>query len=166
VLFRIYFYRRELSTILSHSSTKKAHLYRLLIISLILSVAIIPLLIWGYTTVFREEFHAFSWTLIHSDWLVLKTPTGGELHDWFGLVSILFGYLVFFCFGVGTDAVEMYKLWGRRIGLGRWFPRLLAPRTSGTVSQVNSLATWKSGETTKASLLRNTSIAQSRSDSV
>jgi hypothetical protein len=120
----------------------------------------------GIISTYGEGLHGFSWHLIHSDWLVIKTPTGGRLLDWFGPICCIFGYIVFFCFGVGRDAVEMYKLWGRKAGLQRYFPKLLAPKRNGTVSKITSMATWHSSEATKASLLRNSSIPKSPSGSL
>ena len=50
-------------------------------------------------------------------------PTGGvvQFDRW---IRIALGFTVFFCFGLGQDAIAMYRDWLLKCGLGKIFPKL------------------------------------------
>ncbi len=64
--------------------------------------------------------HEYSWHDVHDDWQINPIPTGGlVLFDrW---IRIGIGFLVFAFFGVGEDAIKMYRSWLVKLGLARIF---------------------------------------------
>jgi Pheromone A receptor len=140
------------------SSTCKTHFFRLLLFSVILIVAVLPLSIESVYRPASTGLHPYSWSETHSDWDPLMLPTFGKLAQWDGIVSIICGYLAFLCFGVGKDTIGMYKEWLRYIGLGKHFPALLpASRKSSYAT-----STWNSA---KRMLSRTSAVTKSRSES-
>ena len=70
-----------------------------------------------------------SWTWIHgpSWWDIILIPTNGEVtYDrW---IQIGLEFIVFLFFGMGNDAVKMYRQWLVRVGFGKILPGLLNKR--------------------------------------
>ncbi len=68
---------------------------------------------------------SYDWSLVHGPlWGdITVIPTGGTVifDRW---VQIAFGFAVFLFFGLGHDAVEMYRTWLLKLGLERIFPSL------------------------------------------
>lgn len=160
VLWRLYKFRREIDGILNASRMGKGRFFRLLILSITLIFAVLPLSIESvYRPVSNGQLHTYSWTEVHSGWGPLLVPTFGQLVQWDGVISIICGYIVFICFGVGQDAVDMYKSWGLHFGLDKYFPSLLP------ASRTSSRATWTLSSL-KSSLLWKSSLAPSRTDSL
>ena len=124
------------------SSTRKGCFFRLFLLSVILIVAILPLSIESVYRPASTGLHPYSWTETHSNWGPLMLPTFGQLAQWDGVVSIICGYLVFICFGIGKDAIEMYKGWLRYFGLEKYFSALLP----GSNASSHATSTWNSAK--------------------
>lgn len=135
VISRLYRYRREFSRLLSVSNTTKPRFLRLFLMSLILILGILPSQFYVLAVNMSVPFRSYSWSRVHgSEWnSVIMIPSNGYVifDRWIRLAC---GLLVFCFFGVGTDALSMYKSWVRRIGFG---PRTLAncPRVGSSISR-------------------------------
>lgn len=70
-------------------------------------------------------FLPYDWNAIHGpNWGdIILVPTGGVVHfdRW---IHIAVGFAIFFFFGVGKEALNMYRGWLLKIGFGAIFPRL------------------------------------------
>lgn len=131
IIFRLHKYRRTFSAILSDSSTTKSRFLRLLFIAVVLIFAVLPLSVHAVIWPLQAGMHPFSWNRVHNiNWTVGKYPSGGRLLQWDGVVAIICGYLLFVGFGLGSDAISMYKQWARKIGLAHIVPRLDGLRNS------------------------------------
>jgi pheromone a factor receptor len=158
-MWRLYKHRKELQGILREKGTRKSHFYRLILIALILTIGVLPIEIQAMYLPLRGGLLPFNWTLIHSDWEPLLIPTNGTLPVWYGPVAIILGFITFICYGLGRDAVEMYKSWLRVFGLEKHFPSLLPGTRNSTAN--SSKFTWTS---IKKTLLRTTSSTPSYKD--
>lgn len=70
----------------------------------------------------------YSWSRIHSPawWDIILIPTNGSVtYDrW---VQLAVGLTIFVFFGLGNDAMKMYRRWLVKLGFGKVFPSLLVP---------------------------------------
>ena len=93
--------------------------------SLILLVIFLPVQCYIFYRNAAFPLQPYSWSIIHGKgwWNILLIPTYGSVtfDRW---VRIALGFTVFFCFGLGQDAMTMYRTWLLKMGLGRIFPRL------------------------------------------
>jgi hypothetical protein len=100
---------------------------RLFMISIILIFIVLPISIQALIVPLREGYHSYDWNYTHYvDWDIVKVPTGGKIlaHEIDAIIGIVSGYLVFFCFGLGKDAIGMYRTWAAKLGLLAVFPCL------------------------------------------
>jgi pheromone A receptor len=125
VIWRLCVVRRQLDSILETRTLRKANFFRLLFISFFLIIAPLPLSIGSVYRILVGGMHRYSWTEVHSDWAPIHIPTFGQVGQKDGVVSIILGYLMFICFGLGQEAVETYKSWLRFFGLQKCFPAFL-----------------------------------------
>ncbi|KAI9679078.1 MAG: a-factor receptor [Trizodia sp. TS-e1964] len=97
--------------------------------SLFLCVIILPLQFWILSTNVSIEWLPYDWSLIHSEdwWTIRMFPTGGVVpYDrW---IAPGCSFFVFAFFGIGQDAVEMYRSWLLIMGFAKFFPSLKKPR--------------------------------------
>jgi pheromone a factor receptor len=127
VLYRLYCYQAGFSTLLSNSSTTKSRFIRLFMISIILIFVVLPISIQALVVPLEEGYHSYDWNYTHYvGWDIIKVPTGGKIlaHEIDAIIGIVSGYLVFFCFGLGKDAIGMYRAWAAKLGLLTIFPCL------------------------------------------
>lgn len=98
---------------------------RLFIIALTLILIFLPVQFYVFYRNLAVERLPYSWSAIHGPewWQIIMIPTGGVVifDRW---IRIGCGFLVFFFFGLGRDAMKMYRSWLLRLGLGRIFPSL------------------------------------------
>ncbi len=96
---------------------------RLFIMSTVLIVVFTPLQFYILYVNVSVPHRAYSWHDVHDDWQIDPIPTGGfVLYDrW---IRIGIGFLVFAFFGVGEDAIKMYRSWLVKLDLARIFPSL------------------------------------------
>lgn len=135
-MIRMHRYRRDLSTILSTSSSDltKQRFLRLFVMAATLITAILPVQIYILYENSTVPLLPYSWSLVHGtrNWNqeILYPTYGAVIFDrW---IQVSFGILMFFFFGFGKDARDMYRRWLITLGLGHLFPSL------GRTSRANS----------------------------
>jgi pheromone a factor receptor len=98
--------------------------------SFTLLVLYTPVSIYFFYVNLNIQWLPYSWSAIHdpSTWWVIiyLPPLGVRTFDCW--VSIAMAVFVFAYFGMGGDAVDTYRKWMVKIGLGRCFPALTQPR--------------------------------------
>jgi pheromone a factor receptor len=143
VIYRLYRYRAGFSTLMTNSSTTKSRFLRLFIISASLIFFVLPISIQALVVTLNSSYGYFgySWYFTHYiNWGIQKVPTGGRIsrNDIDSIIAIVSGYLIFFCFGMGKDATNMYREWATKLGLLRIFP-CLKERTLSSSRVGNSI---------------------------
>jgi pheromone a factor receptor len=152
--YRLYHYRREFARLVAVRNTTKSRFIRLFVICLIIITIYVPYTIWLLVVLCRAVVDPYSWSRVHDPQrfnTIVKAPSFGQVtvDRWGEVVS---GYIVFFVFGTGSDAHNMYKKMLLAIGLGKIFSRLYVVRDSGN-STPNSFIvarTWTSNLSSKA----------------
>jgi hypothetical protein len=123
-------YRKEFSAILtsSNSNLTKSRFMRLFMMSLTLIVIFLPCQFYILYRNATFPHLPYSWDAIHGPtwWDITLIPTYGVVtfDHW---IQLAVGYAVFFFFGMGADAMRMYRKWLLTIGFGRIFPSLHHP---------------------------------------
>ena len=140
VIVRLYRYKAQFNTILSSSNSNlnQSRFIRLFLLAATLLLVFLP--VQAYILYLNLAFprHAYSWDIVHGPlWnSIIKVPTGGQvLFDrW---IRVVCGFVIFLFFGLGKDAITMYRAWLLKLGLGKIFPSLAnayLPSTSATGS--------------------------------
>ena len=142
VIIRMHKYRKQFSQIVSSSSSNlnKSRFVRLFLISFTLLLIFLPLQFYILYVNLSYPRHPYSWSHVHGpSWSqIVKVPTGGQVifDRWIRVGS---GLLIFVFFGLGKDAMGMYRKWLVKMGLAKVFPSLTSPRSmqqpSGSTSQ-------------------------------
>ena len=123
---------------MTSSSTTQSRFMRLLFISIVIILAILPQTIYALWSQVQAGLHPFRWYQIHYvAWDIAKFPTGGRIFVWTGPAASICGLFVFIAFGLGKDAVLMYKQWLDKIGLG-WLCECLIRRRQSQGSRSSS----------------------------
>lgn len=138
---------------------------RLYVLCLVFVLAFLPLQVYVLYLNLSEPQGAFSWSDTHSahDWnKIIMVPSDGAVRfdRWIWLTV---GIVVFIFFGLGKEAVSMYRSGMLAMGLGRIFPSLRPDHdnsnsTAGTISSYGSKA--------KLFFKRKGSISSWRSSSI
>lgn len=113
--------------------------------SITLITVVLPIQLYLFSTAVLTDLIPYNWEAIHapgwSDRIIL-VPTYGNLRfdRW---IHFLMGFALFLFFGLGKDAVAMYRAWVLSIGLARLFPSLLSGASSspGAQSSIGSSTT-------------------------
>lgn len=89
-----------------------------------------PVSIYFFYVNLNMGWLSYSWDITHDPstwWVIIYLPElGVRIFDcWVSITMVVF---VFVYFGIGSDAVETYRKWMAKIGLGRCFPSLEQPR--------------------------------------
>ncbi|KAI9700248.1 MAG: a-factor receptor [Candelina mexicana] len=140
VIVRLHRYRQQFAHMVSSSSMNlnPSRFKRLFLISFTLIVIFFPVQFYIFYVNLSFPRIPYSWNLVHGRewWNIVMVPTGGivAFDRWVRLGS---GFLVFVFFGMGKDAVTMYRSWLCKIGLGKIFPDL-ERRDSNASSQATS----------------------------
>lgn len=127
VVIRLIRYRRDFSSILSASSSSltKSRFLRLFLMSMVLVLVALPLQIYGLIeNVSHYEFSPYSWTRVHAHWgNIILIPTFGQVtgDHW---VQVSVGFAVFLFFGLGKDAMKLYRGWLFATGCSNIWSRL------------------------------------------
>ncbi|KAI9862909.1 MAG: a-factor receptor [Trichoglossum hirsutum] len=114
VVARLYKYRRQFNVILNSSASKytKSRFLRLFILSLILLVVYLPMTSFIIFENMNHPMVEYSWSAVHGPdwWTIYMVPTGGVVRfdRW---ITIISGLANFIFFGLGKDALEMYRCW-------------------------------------------------------
>ena len=129
-VIRLIKYRRSVSSILSNSSTiTKARYVRLFILASSLMLVYLPLSAFNLSQTALWTSQPYSWSLVHPPhWsqLILRLNEAKEkeyyyfpFDRWFHIGA---GILSFMLFGLGHEAMAMYKAWFTKVRLSRWWP--------------------------------------------
>ena len=112
VIYRLRRYRKELHSLLEASHTTKSRFYRLFLLSFLLIGAFLPSQIYILAMNLTHHYQPYSWSRVHGDnWntAILLPREGNVPFDrW---IRIGGGFLIFLFFGIGNDAVILYKSW-------------------------------------------------------
>lgn len=131
VVHRIRKYRKEFAEILhaSNSGLTKSRFQRLFLICLVLTVLGLPVQLYVLYQNCMYPMIPYNWNRIHGPawWDIILIPTNGSVtYDrW---IQIGVGLTVFIFFGLGHDAMKMYRRWLLKLGFGKLFPILLRQR--------------------------------------
>lgn len=87
---------------------------------------VLPIQLYLFSTALFTDLIPYDWEAIHSPgWSqrIILVPTYGNLlfDRW---IHILMGFALFLFFGLGKDALTMYRGWMLSIGLAGLFPNL------------------------------------------
>ncbi|KAI9826654.1 MAG: a-factor receptor [Thelocarpon impressellum] len=147
VILRLRKYRKQFSQILSSSNSglNKSRFLRLFLISVVLLAVLLPLQFYILKLNLSYPRHSYSWSKVHGPgWGdIIKVPTGGQVafDRW---IRVACGFLLFAFFGVGRDAVEMYRKWLVACGFANIFPSLTEPRRGQRLPSGSSCGTFGS----------------------
>lgn len=120
-------YRRDFLGILnsSNSNLTKSRFKRLFFLSTTLITVVLP--VQSYVLYQNASYPQvpYDWNAIHGpDWSdIIMVPTGGDVYydHW---IHIGVGFAPFIFFGLGKDAIIMYRGWLLKVGLGGILPGL------------------------------------------
>lgn len=111
--------------------------------SITLIAVVLPVQLYLFSTAMSEKFIAYDWERIHGPgwWQrIILVPTSGKVQfdHW---VHIIMGFALFLFFGLGKDAVAMYRGWLLSIRLfGRAPPGAQNTGSSTTLDSFGSRA--------------------------
>lgn len=136
-MIRLHRYRRDFADVLTSSGSDltKSRFMRLFCIAFIFILVALPVQFYVFYRNVAVAHVPYSWSAVHgpSWWQIVMIPTGGAVQFdrwiWAGC-----GFLVFIFFGLGKDAVKMYRGWLVKLGFGNIFPSLVRDRTGSTSS--------------------------------
>ncbi|KAH9827295.1 Pheromone A receptor [Teratosphaeria destructans] len=145
VLARLYHYRQGFASILACSNTTNTRFMRLYIFCLVLLLPILPLEIYTLYTNVNHDQNAYSWTEAHDPkvWNIIRLQASNGSVYWDRWIWLACGVIVFLFFGLGRDAVKMYRDSLLAIGADRIFPRLREdwrPRASSAGNTISSFS--------------------------
>lgn len=166
VILRLKRYRSQFSSILSsaNSHLNKTRFMKLFVFSVILLLVYTPVTIYFLFIDVNIEWLPYSWSAIHPpDWnnITYLPSLGPKTFDrW---IPIFTAFLVFIFFGMGGDAMDLYRKALLKLGLGRIFPSLKSPRQPSN-SDDNTWASRWSIVSRARSYLHSRKTFQSRSD--
>ncbi|KAF2847309.1 STE3-domain-containing protein [Plenodomus tracheiphilus IPT5] len=152
LIYRLYRYRREFSRLISARNTTKSRFIRLFILCMITVVAYTPYTIWLLVTMCGAIKDPYDWDRIHGPQFntIMRIPALGQvsIERW---IQVATGYVIFFVYGTGADAHNLYKKMLLLVGLGKWFPSLYNMNSGSTTpSSFIAARTWGSCMSSKA----------------
>ncbi|KAI9849776.1 MAG: a-factor receptor [Thelocarpon superellum] len=130
LIYRLRKYRQQFAQILtsSNSNLNKSRFLRLFLIALTLLLTFLPLQFYILYLNLSYPRHPYNWDEVHGTaWSdIIKVPTGGQVafDRWIRVAS---GFMVFLFFGMGHDAMDMYRRWLVSVGMATYFPSLTQP---------------------------------------
>lgn len=126
----------------SNSNLTASRFLRLFIVSFAFLLVYMPVQSYLFYVNVDIEWYPYQWSFIHDPqtWnTVLKVPFLGirTLDRW---MLIVLAFFMFFFFGMGSDAIEIYRAWLTKLGFARFWPSLALPRSrQGSTSSNQSL---------------------------
>ncbi|MCJ1308184.1 a-factor receptor [Agyrium rufum] len=132
VIYRIYRYRRDFSSIFSNSQSSTlttSRFMRLFSISLLFVLVVLP--VEGYILYRNTSFplEPYSWkanqATAWSDIILVPSYGTVEFDRW---IRIALGVALFLCFGLGREMSKLYQRWAVKCGLGKFWTALIAER--------------------------------------
>ena len=127
VTVRMLKYRRDFSSILesSNSNLTKSRFKRLFFMSATMVLIVLPVELYTLYRSVSFPLIQYDWKAIHgSSWSeIIMVPTGGKVFydHW---IHIAIAFALFFFFGLGKDAIRMYRRWLSKVGFDAIFPLL------------------------------------------
>jgi len=152
VLVRVHRYRQQFGDILrsSNSGLTTSRFIRLFVLSLVLLVINLPLTFYVFYRNLDQPWTAYDWDSVHGNgWNYIIRIPSYDIVQFDRWVSVGAGYILFFVFGMGGDALKMYRGWLDTIGIGRYLP----DSTMGTSTLGNNQSGSQSGRGTIGSYL-------------
>lgn len=147
-------YRSEFGRLLAISNTTKSRFLRLFILSIMLILVFLPLQIYTFTRNLEYGVIGYHWSWTHPEgWGFIQImPTFGVVF-WDKWIQGGSGILLFFLFGIGDDALKMYRLWLRKCGFGKIFPAI---KSDGPIRgfSFGMVGAWSSLNSKARSMLR------------
>lgn len=131
--------------------------------SIILIAVVLPIQLYLFSAAISQDFIPYDWEKIHgpgwSQRIVLVPTSGNLLLDrWF---HMLMGFALFIFFGLGKDAMTMYRGWLLNIGLVGLFPSLSGgPPEAQSIASSATLGSF--GSRARAIFFKKTSTDASR----
>lgn len=141
LIFRLHKYRQQFSEILSAHNTTRARFNRLWQIGLLCLFWVLPQSIYqAAKSCTIAQFHEFDFAKLHdpAKWDVIIYNYGQVDISFDRWIRIIGGVLLFLFFGMGQDAVTMYKSWLKKMGLLGLFPKLARQRRESQETLVSS----------------------------
>ncbi|KAF8463641.1 pheromone a factor receptor, partial [Kalaharituber pfeilii] len=125
VFIRIRRYRREFEQILTNASsqTTASRFYRLYAYCTLLILVVLPTSIYIFYRNLKVPKIPYDWDAIHDpyEWSYIYRVSSDGKAAFDRWIPVGAGILLFFFFGVGHDAVVMYRGWMRRTGLEEYW---------------------------------------------
>ncbi|KAA8910909.1 GPCR fungal pheromone mating factor [Sphaerosporella brunnea] len=122
VVYRLHKHRRRFDALLSgNSSLNRPRFVRLFVLSMLLLLIFVPITFYVFVKNMNLQWLPYSWDAVHygTGWMwIRKIPTNGYVNfdRWIPVGS---GIIVFLIFGVGKDAMDLYRGWLSKIGIGK-----------------------------------------------
>jgi pheromone a factor receptor len=140
-IYRLRKYRSQFNRIISNSSSSStltaSRFFRLFFMSVTIILFYAPVNIYFFYENVNITWFSYDWDIIHDPehWntIVYLPALGYRTFDRY--CDIFMSFFVFVFFGLGGDAVDVYRKWMLKVGLGRVFPSLkheLKPNRSGS----------------------------------
>ena len=144
LLIRIYRYRKDFNSILAASATTRSRFLRPLILSLLLIFVEVPLSFWILADNLTYGLHPFNYQTLHDPktWNTIAFVDFGGQVVYDRWIRLILGFLVFVFFGLGQDAVTMYKSWLMKAGFGKCFPMLSKRSAARRSASSHASSTW------------------------
>ncbi|EMC97070.1 hypothetical protein BAUCODRAFT_437239 [Baudoinia panamericana UAMH 10762] len=145
IMLRLCRYRLSFAAILDNSNMTKYRFLRLYIFCIVLIIAFVPIQTFVLYQNLIQDYQPFKWHNVHNPttWnTVIMIPSNGHIlyegYLWLGA-----GIVIFIFFGLGKDAVAMYRSGLLAAGFGRVFPSL-QPGHSGRSSVAGTISSFGS----------------------
>ena len=141
VLIRLYRYRLNFNTILASSNTTKSRFMRLYLICILWVLGAVPTQAYSlYYNITVLAKYPFNWAETHSaeNWRqLIMVPSGGQVvYDrW---IWLAIGAVVFASFGLGREALTMYRTGLLTLGFGKVFPGLKEDHRGSITATISS----------------------------
>ena len=147
VVYRVRKYRRDFAAILhaSNSGLTRSRFQRLFFMCLVLTILGLPV---QFYILFKNSMYPmipYSWSRIHGRawWDIILIPTENTVtfDRW---IQLAVGFTIFAFFGLGKEAMKMYRRWLVTLGFGKVFPSLLSPTRQRQLSNLSEPGSFSS----------------------
>ncbi|KAK3623611.1 a-factor receptor [Elasticomyces elasticus] len=145
ILIRLCRYRATMSSILASSNISKTRFLRLYMFCIILILAFVPLQAFTLYQNQAQPDMQYKWSEVHdpTQWNnIIMAPSGGRVSP-FPCIWLAGGFFIFIFFGLGKDAMAMYRSGLLAMGFEKVFPSLkpgYTPNDTGMISSFGSKA--------------------------
>jgi len=145
IIVRLRLYHTRFDSLMQASNTTKSRFLRLLLLSMTLVFVLFPIQVYISFENWPRHPHPFKWSEIHdyAAWANIFAVSSGGMVSRDRWVQIVCGFLIFVFFGMGREAMAMYKSWAKAVGLDKVFGRLQKKKTVNT-AQADSQASFLS----------------------